>query len=36
MLIQQLNNIKADICISLGRFLLITGDYCCSTIMFVL
>lgn len=36
MLTQQLNNIKAEICIFLGRFLLITGAYCCSTIMFVL
>lgn len=31
MLIQQFNNIKADVCISLGHFLLTTGGYCHST-----
>ena len=36
MLIQQFDSIKADVYISLGHFLLTTGGYCHSTVMFVL
>ena len=36
MLIQQFDSIKADVYISLGHFLLTTGGYCRSTVMFVL
>lgn len=36
MLIQQFDNIKANVYISLGHFLLTTGGYCRSTVVFVL
>lgn len=36
MLIQQFDSINADVYISLGHFLLTTGGYCRSTVMFVL
>ena len=36
MLIQQFDSIKADVYSSLGHFLLTTGGYCRSTVMFVL
>ena len=36
MLIQPFDSIKADVYSSLGHFLLTTGGYCHSTVMFVL